>query len=74
MEPKDNEQYSTPQDEPKHTQPEPQLPGDEEEKNIKSGAKNTDQLDKLQPEESEKAKNEIGAPPFTQADKGDKTA
>jgi hypothetical protein len=73
MEPKDNEQYSTPQDQPKATKNlDPQFPGDEREAEIRSGAAETDQLDKLQPkDEADMAPNELGNPPTTHVNKGD---
>lgn len=72
MEIRDNEQHSAPQDKPKPSQGEPQLPGDERERNIRSGAEEEDQLEKLQPDgQEDKAPNKIGNPPTTHVNKGD---
>ena len=72
METKDNEQYSAPQNKPKPQSAEPQLPGDEREQAIRSGAEQEDQLEKLKPgDEDDKAPNELGSPPRTQVDKGE---
>jgi hypothetical protein len=72
MENRDNEQYNNPKGEPNRNTPDPQKPGDEREKDIRGGAENEDQLEKLQPDsEEDKAKNEIGSPPNSQVDKGE---
>lgn len=73
MKDRDNQQFSTPQDKPKPGNKGPQLPGDENEKNIRSGAEQEDQLEHLKPQvEDEKAANKLGTPPNTQVDKGER--
>ncbi|HEY0054898.1 MAG TPA: hypothetical protein VGB63_06040 [Pedobacter sp.] len=72
METKDNEQYSTPQNTPKPTKPEPRLADDEKEKNIRSGASEVDQLEKLQPKEGDdKAPGELGSAPNSTVNSGE---
>ena len=69
---RDGDQYSTPQDKPKQHSGDPQLPGDERERNIRSGASEEDQLEKLQPDnEEDKAPNKLGNPPNTKVNDGD---
>ena len=73
MQPNDSEQYSTPQDQPKGSDKAPRQPGDEREKDIRKGATNEDQRETLKPsEDADKAPNEIGAPPASNADGGNK--
>ena len=73
METKDNEQYSAPQNKPKPGKSGPQMPGDEREESIRSGANQEDQLAKLQPDtEDDKAPNNLGNPPDSQVDNGDR--
>jgi hypothetical protein len=72
METRDNEQYSAPQNKPKPTKPEPRQPDDEKEMNIRSGANEVDQLDKLQPkDDDEKALGDLGSPPNTKVNSGE---
>ena len=72
METKDNEQFSAPQDKPKPNSHKPQLPGDEREANIRKGAAEEDQLERLKPDdEDDKAPNKLGNPPSTTVNQGD---
>ncbi|WP_256009067.1 hypothetical protein [Desertivirga xinjiangensis] len=70
MIPQDADQYSNPDNTPKGNSSEPRLPGEENE-NINEGAKQEDQIDKLQPDdEADKAPNKLGSPPSQDIDYG----
>jgi hypothetical protein len=72
MNTEDNEQYSTPQDKPKPTKPEPKLPNEDKDRSIRSGAAEVDQLNKLQPkDDDEKAPGDLGSPPNTEVNSGE---
>jgi len=70
MKKQDGEQYNIP-GEPDAGKPHPHLPTEEENTQIRSGAKNEDQLEQLKPgSEDDKAPGEIGSPPNTQVNSG----
>jgi hypothetical protein len=66
METEESNQHTEPGNTPRGTSAKPKLPG--EEGAIVQGAKQTDQLDKLKPENGDKkAPNKAGSPPLKQA-------
>lgn len=71
MKTQDGNQWNAPENKPKGKGSEAKLPG-EEKNDIRSGAQQQDQLDKLKPEkEEDRAPNEIGSPPAKHIDKGE---
>jgi hypothetical protein len=74
MKPQDLKKHREPANKPRGSSSTPKLPGEESEDIIK-GAKQEDQLEKLQPKrDEERASNAIGSPPVKQAGKNDKDA
>ncbi|WP_207420471.1 hypothetical protein [Desertivirga brevis] len=72
MKKQDGEQYNIP-GQPDKGKPDPHLPTDDEKNAIRSGAKNEDQLEQLKPQGGDdKAAGEVGSPPVTRTDQGDK--
>ncbi|WP_207428867.1 hypothetical protein [Pedobacter sp. SYSU D00535] len=71
MTPKDSEQYSIPDNEPRGKSSDPKPVGSEQE-NIRAGAEDESQLEKLEPKEGDaKAPNEVGSPPAGHVEKGE---